>query len=171
MKYLWAPWRMNYILGKKEKGCFFCKKSKEKKDRENLILLKRKQGFIMMNRFPYNNGHLMVVPKRHCVDLEQLSRKEILELFQLLQISTRILKRCFHPHGFNIGVNIGVSGGAGEDHIHFHIVPRWAGDTNFMPVVGETKIIPQYLEETYERLRPAFSKRSRDKENQKGEEK
>jgi len=81
------------------------------------------------------------------------------------------LKRCFHPHGFNIGVNIGVSGGAGEDHIHFHIVPRWAGDTNFMPVVGETKIIPQYLEETYERLRPAFSKRSRGKENQKGEEK
>jgi ATP adenylyltransferase len=156
MKYLWAPWRMDYILEGKQKSCIFCKKPKERKDKENLILYQNQYAFVMMNKFPYNNGHLMVIPKRHCLDLEQLDDKEFRELSHLLKASTQILKRSLHPHGFNIGINIGKVGGAGEEHIHFHIVPRWTGDTNFMPVLSETKIIPEYLEETYQKLHSAF---------------
>jgi ATP adenylyltransferase len=156
MKYLWAPWRMDYILERKQKTCIFCKKPKERKDRENLILYQNQYAFVMMNKFPYNNGHLMVIPKRHCLDLEQLDDKEFRELSYLLKASTQILNRSLCPHGFNIGINIGKVGGAGEEHIHFHIVPRWTGDTNFMPVLSETKIIPEYLEETYQKLHSAF---------------
>jgi ATP adenylyltransferase len=156
MKFLWAPWRMGYILEGKQKSCIFCKKPKEKKDKENLILYQNKYAFVMMNKFPYNNGHLMVIPKRHCLDLGQLDDIEFLELSYLLKASTQILKRSLRPHGFNIGINIGKVGGAGEEHIHFHIVPRWTGDTNFMPVLSETKIIPEYLEETYQKLHSAF---------------
>jgi len=156
MKYLWAPWRMDYILEGKEKSCIFCKKPKERKDKENLILYQNQYAFVMMNKFPYNNGHLMVIPKRHCIDLGQLDDKEFRELSYLLKASTQILKKSLHPHGFNIGLNIGKVGGAGEEHIHFHIVPRWPGDTNFMPVLSETKIIPEYLEETYQKLHSAF---------------
>ena len=156
MRYLWSPWRMDYILGKKRKGCIFCGKPLEKKDKENLILYQSKYAFVMMNRFPYNNGHLMVVPKRHCLDLDQLNDKELRELLLLLKASTRVLKGSLRPHGFNIGINIGAVGGAGEEHIHFHIVPRWTGDTNFMPVLGETKVVPEYLEKTYQNLYAAF---------------
>jgi ATP adenylyltransferase len=156
MRYLWSPWRMDYILRKKRRGCIFCKKPMEGKDKENLILYQGKYTFVVMNKFPYNNGHLMVVPKRHCLSLDQLDDKEFQELFYLLKVSTQVLKASLHPHGFNIGINIGKVGGAGEEHIHFHIVPRWTGDTNFMPVFGETKIIPQYLEETYQKLRSFF---------------
>jgi len=152
MKYLWAPWRMDYILGNKKKGCFFCEKLKEKRNVENLILYQGEFVFVIMNKYPYTNGHLMVVPKRHCRDLEQLDANELRELFELLKASTQVLKASLHPHGFNIGMNIGKIGGAGEDHLHLHIVPRWAGDTNFMPVIGETKIIPEYLEKTYQKL-------------------
>jgi ATP adenylyltransferase len=109
-----------------------------------------------MNKYPYANGHLMVVPKRHFLDLEQLDHNELRELFNLLRISTRVLKASLHPHGFNIGINIGKVGGAGEDHLHLHIVPRWAGDTNFMPVIGNTKIVPEYLEKTYQKLHSTF---------------
>jgi ATP adenylyltransferase len=121
-----------------------------------------------MNKFPYNNGHLMVVPKRHCIDLDQLNDEEFQELFYLLKVSKQVLKECLHPHGFNIGINIGKVGGAGEDHIHFHIVPRWTGDTNFMPVLSETKIIPDYLEKTYHKLNSAFRDLFRKKRGQKG---
>lgn len=168
MKYLWAPWRMEYILGEKKRGCFFCKKLKEKKNRKNLILYQGKYVFVVMNKYPYNNGHLMIVPKRHYLDLEQLDNKELKELFDLLRTSIKVLKACFHPHGFNIGINIGKVGGAGEDHLHLHIVPRWAGDTNFMPVIGETKIVPEYLEKTYQRLHSAFTDLLRKKRVQKG---
>jgi ATP adenylyltransferase len=156
MEYLWAPWRMEYILGKKKRGCFLCKKLKAKKNKEHLILCQGRHAFVIMNKFPYTNGHLMVVPKRHCLHLEQLRRDESEELFGLLKASVSALKASFHPHGFNIGMNIGKMGGAGEDHLHLHVVPRWAGDTNFMPVLGKTKVISQYLEETYEKLRSAF---------------
>jgi len=156
MKFLWAPWRMSYILDKKDEGCLFCRNATEKRDRENLILHHGKYGFVMMNKFPYNNGHLMVVPNRHSLDFEALHENEIKELFHLLRMATRVLKDLLHPHGFNIGINIGRVGGAGEDHLHVHIVPRWAGDTNFMPILSETKIIPQYLEKTYQLLRPGF---------------
>jgi ATP adenylyltransferase len=168
MKYLWAPWRMDYILGKKRKGCFFCKKLKEKKNKKNLVLYEGEYVFVIMNKYPYNNGHLMVVPKRHCLDLEQLLETELKELFDLLKTSIRVLKASIHPHGFNIGINIGKMGGAGENHLHIHIVPRWAGDTNFMPVIGETKIIPEYLERTYQALHSAFADLLRKKRVQKG---
>ncbi|MGD0916214.1 MAG: HIT domain-containing protein [Thermodesulfobacteriota bacterium] len=157
MRFLWAPWRIDYILEKKQKGCIFCNKLSEKRDQANLILYQGKHTFVMMNKFPYNNGHVMVVPKCHCPDLEQLDDKELRDLFFLLRTSVRILKAMLRPDGFNIGTNIGKVGGAGvDDHIHFHIVPRWIGDTNFMPVLGETKIIPEYLEKTYEKLHAAF---------------
>lgn len=156
MKYLWAPWRMNYILKGKKENCIFCKKPREKKDEENLILFQDKKAYVMMNKFPYNNGHLMVIPKRHCLDLEQLSDEEFRELSYLLKTSIQVLKKSLFPHGFNIGINIGRIGGAGEEHIHFHVVPRWIGDTNFMPLLSETKIIPEYLEETYQKLYSAF---------------
>jgi ATP adenylyltransferase len=168
MKYLWAPWRMDYILGEKKKGCFFCRKLKEKKDKENLILYKGKHVFVVMNKYPYNNGHLMIVPKRHYLGLERLDDKESKELFDLLRASIKVLRACFRPHGFNIGMNIGRVGGAGEDHLHLHIVPRWAGDTNFMPVMAETKVVPEYLEKTYQRLHSAFSDLTRKKRAQKG---
>lgn len=168
MKFLWSPWRMDYILGKKQRGCIFCKKPMEKKDRENLILYRGRYAFVMMNRFPYNNGHLMVVSKRHCLDLDQLNDKEFQELFFLLRASTQVLKTSLHPHGFNIGINMGRAGGAGEEHLHVHIVPRWTGDTNFMPVLGETKIVPEYLEKTYQKLHAAFMNLRRKKVGRKG---
>lgn len=157
MKYLWAPWRMDYILGSKEKGCFFCIKPSEKKDKENLILFKGKYAFIMMNRYPYNNGHLMIVPKRHYIDLEKLKDREVKELFDLLRSSVEVLRETLSPQGFNIGMNLGKVAGAGEEHLHFHVVPRWTGDTNFMPILSETKVIPEYLLNIYEKLKIAFS--------------
>ena len=164
MKYLWAPWRMDYILRDKGKGCFFCEKLREKRNVKNLILYQGEYVFVIMNKYPYTNGHLMVVPKRHCLDLGQLEANELREIFELLKASAQVLKASLHPHGFNIGMNIGKIGGAGEDHLHFHIVPRWAGDTNFMPVIGETKIIPEYLEKTYQKLHSTFMGYLRKKE-------
>ena len=168
MKFLWAPWRMGYILERKQEGCLFCRKPIEKRDRENLILHHGKYGFVMMNKFPYNNGHLMVVPNRHCHDFEALHESETKELFYLLKTGTQVLRETLHPHGFNIGINIGKVGGAGEDHLHVHIVPRWAGDTNFMPILCETKIIPQYLEKTYQILRLGFRNHLRKRIVRKG---
>ena len=156
MKYLWAPWRMDYILRKKKRECFFCRNLKEKKSKKNLVLVQGESVFVVMNKYPYTNGHLMIVPKRHTVDLEQLDNNELKELFDLLKTSIRVLKSSLRPHGFNIGMNIGKVGGAGEDHLHIHLVPRWTGDTNFMPVIGETKIISEYLEETYQKLHSVF---------------
>jgi len=169
MRYLWAPWRMEYILEGKQKGCIFCKKPREKKDKENLILYQNEYALVMMNKFPYNNGHVMVVPKHHGPDLNQLGDKEFQELIYLLKATIQILKTILHPHGFNIGMNIGKIGGAGvEDHVHFHIVPRWTGDTNFMPILGKTKIVPEYLEKTYDQLHPAFADLKRRKRGRKG---
>jgi ATP adenylyltransferase len=160
---------MDYILEEKQKGCIFCKKPLEKRNKVNLILHQGRHAFVMMNKFPYNNGHVMVVPKRHCPDLEQLDDKELQDLLFLLRASARILREMLRPDGFNIGMNIGKVGGAGvDDHIHFHIVPRWIGDTNFMPVLGETRIIPEYLEKTYEKLHSAFMDLSQRKKGRKG---
>jgi ATP adenylyltransferase len=162
---------MDYILEKKKRGCIFCKKPTERRDKKNLILHQGDDAFVIMNKFPYNNGHLMVVPKRHCLDMAQLDDGELQELSYLLKVSTQVLKRCLHPHGFNIGMNIGKVGGAGEEHIHFHIIPRWTGDTNFMPVLSETKIVPEYLEETYQKLHSAFRDLFRRERDQKGRRK
>ncbi len=153
MKVLWAPWRMTYIAGDREQGCLLCSKLKGRDDRGNLILCRSSHSFVILNRFPYTNGHLMVVPNRHVASLDELNEGEMVALMALLKQSIIILKRALKPDGFNVGMNIGSVAGAGiEDHIHFHIVPRWNGDTNFMPVLVETKVMPEYLEKTYDRL-------------------
>lgn len=153
MKVLWAPWRMTYIAGDREQGCLLCSKLRGRNDRGNLILYRSSQSFIILNRYPYSNGHLMVAPNRHVASLDELNEGEMVGLMALLKQSALILKRALKPDGFNVGMNIGRVAGAGiEDHIHFHIVPRWNGDTNFMPVLFETKVMPEYLEKTYEKL-------------------
>ncbi len=157
MKQLWAPWRLQYILGEKTEECIFCTKPEEDKDKENLILYRGKHVFTIMNLYPYNNGHLMVVPYAHEEDLSGLSRETLCELMIVTEQCQSILKRVFAAHGFNIGINIGRAAGAGiDEHIHIHIVPRWDGDTNFMPVLGETKVIPQHIFATYDLLLPFF---------------
>ncbi len=168
MKRLWAPWRMTYIRREKSKGCLFCDKPTEGMDSRNLILFQGRRAFVIMNRFPYNSGHLMIVPRRHCLDFEELERAEVQELFELSRLSLKILKATFRPQGFNIGVNIGRAAGAGEEHLHVHIVPRWAGDTNFMPVLSEAKVVPEYLDETYRRLHDAFEALGRRRKGKKG---
>lgn len=152
MKTIWAPWRIEYLKEEKEAGCIFCKKPKENKDRENLIIYRGETGFIIMNRYPYSNGHLMAVPYRHIKELEELDDRERLELMNLVIKCLGILE-ALKPDGSNIGMNLGRAAGAGiDDHIHFHIVPRWSGDTNFMPVIGDIKVMPEYLGETYLKL-------------------
>ncbi|MFQ5752674.1 MAG: HIT domain-containing protein [bacterium] len=154
---LWAPWRMDYILGEKEEGCIFCSKVQENDDKKNLILYRGDHNFVIMNKYPYNNGHLMVVPYRHIAELEILEDSESLEMIKIISKSIAVLKQTIHPEGLNIGLNIGTIAGAGiEDHLHFHIVPRWAADTNFMPVVGQTKVISEALAKTWERLKETF---------------
>ena len=153
MKVLWAPWRIKYITGDKEEGCIFCKKPKEGNDKENLILYTGETSFIIMNRYPYSNGHLMTVPYKHTNSFSDLSQDERLDLMNLTAKCLDILQ-VIKPEGFNIGMNLGRTGGAGiDDHLHFHIVPRWSGDNNFMPVIGNIRVMPEYLEETYETLR------------------
>jgi len=154
MKQLWAPWRIEYIKLEKPKECIFCKAVKENKDKENLILWRGKDAFVIMNRFPYNNGHLMIAPYRHIGQFEELTKDELAEMSVLLQKSIIVLRKAMSPEGFNVGINIGKIAGAGvEDHIHMHIVPRWSGDTNFMPVISDTRVIPQALHDTYTELK------------------
>ncbi|MCG8607647.1 HIT domain-containing protein [bacterium] len=154
---LWAPWRMEYILGEKEGGCIFCDKPKQDTDKSNLILFRGQHNFVIMNRYPYNNGHLMVVPYKHTGEFEALDEAESFEIMALLAKSMAILKDCLRAEGFNLGMNLGQCAGAGIDcHLHFHIVPRWPADTNFMPVLGQTKVISEALDETWERLHQGF---------------
>ena len=161
---LWAPWRIDYILGEKEDGCIFCNRLKLDDDRENLILVRKGKSFVIMNRYPYNNGHLIVAPNRHEGDIEKLKEDEMLELFPLIQKSTHALSMSMNPDGFNIGLNLGRVAGAGvEDHLHFHIVPRWNGDTNFMPVLGDVKVISEHLLSTYDKLEGTFKALNKEK--------
>ena len=161
---LWAPWRIDYILGEKEDGCIFCNRLKHKDDRENLIIVRKVKSFVIMNRYPYNNGHLMVAPNRHEGNIKNLREDEILELFSLIQESIHTLSISMNPDGFNIGVNLGRVAGAGvEDHLHFHIVPRWNGDTNFMPVLGDVKVISEHLLSTYDKLKETFKALNKEK--------
>lgn len=158
MDIIWAPWRMEYIKqNKKDKGCFLCRVIKSKNDRKNFILYRGKNVFVILNIFPYNNGHIMVVPNRHTGAIEEIKEEEEKEIFLLLKASVKILKEVLNPAGFNIGINLGEVAGAGvAGHIHFHIVPRWKGDTNFMPVISNTKVISQSLNELYGLLYPEF---------------
>jgi len=160
MKVLWAPWRMEYILsGGKEEGCIFCPGKDRSKDAERLILKVTPHATVMMNRYPYTNGHLLVAPVRHVPDLEGLSAEEMLALINTVRETLEVLRRHMGPEGFNVGMNLGRVAGAGvEEHCHFHIVPRWNGDTNYMTVLGDVRVIPQHIEETYEALIPYFHK-------------
>jgi len=160
MKALWAPWRMEYILGKKEPECIFCSYPKKNNDRDNLILYRSAHTFVMMNKYPYNNGHIMVVPYIHTSTLDGLADEILLDFMKVTQYSLKCLKEAFRPEGFNIGINIGAVAGAGmEEHVHLHMVPRWAGDTSFMSVLGEIRVIPEYIMETYDKLYPIFNKK------------
>ena len=162
MKRLWTPWRMAYIRpskkttkSKKPSGCIFCDKIKMSKrsDRKNLVLLRGERAFLMMNLYPYTNGHLMVAPYTHTGELESLDGETLTEMMLLVGKGIRALRRVMSPHGFNVGMNIGRVAGAGvEDHVHIHVVPRWNGDTNFMPVLAETRMIPELLPDTYDHL-------------------
>ncbi len=154
---LWAPWRIEYIEGEKEDACIFCRGFKERDDKKNLILYRSELCFVIMNRFPYNSGHLMVAPNEHIGSIEELPDEVLLDMMNTVKKSVRALKDAINPDGFNIGINQGKSAGAGiVDHVHIHIVPRWTGDTNFMPVLSNTRVVPEYLERTYDKLKPHF---------------
>lgn len=154
---LWAPWRMAYIGATQPAGCLLCQLSREGTDRANLILHRGPRTYVVLNLYPYNNGHLMIVPYRHCPQLDQLSPEESLEVMDEARRATRVLTRGFGAEGFNVGFNLGKAAGAGiSEHVHLHVVPRWVGDTNFMPVLADTKVMPDYLESTYDTLAPLF---------------
>ncbi len=157
MDKLWAPWRITYVSKTRTKGCIFCKAFKEKKDRENHIVLRSRHSFAILNTFPYNNGHVMVVSKRHVPSFEGLNEDEILDINKVLKQIMTALKSILKPAGFNVGMNLGKVAGAGIDkHMHIHVVPRWLGDTNFMPVLSDAKIISQSLNELYAKLADAL---------------
>jgi len=160
MNRLFAPWRMKYILdNNKENGCIFCNFPEENNDEERFILARSKKSFIMLNAFPYNNGHLMVSPYRHIADYDDLSIEELVDIHVNVQKVIKMLKRVQNPQGFNVGLNLGKTAGAGfDEHLHIHIVPRWNGDTNFMPVLDDTRVIPQSLLETYRTLKNDWDK-------------
>lgn len=157
---LWTPWRMSYIRGERRAvdGCPFCVlPGPEFSDEEALILYRGAHAYVILNAFPYNPGHLMAVPYRHVAGYDELTEEEAVEMTTLCRRAVRALKEVSGPTAFNIGINVGAVAGAGiGDHIHQHVVPRWAGDTNFMPLIGQTRVLPELLEETYQRLAPAF---------------
>jgi ATP adenylyltransferase len=156
MERLWAPWRMEYIGSAREgkdEGCLFCEKPKEGDDEKALIVARSELSFAILNRYPYNSGHLMIAPFRHVGELEEVKDEESLDMQQLLQLCIRALNETMQPEGFNIGMNLGVVAGAGiPDHLHWHVVPRWNGDTNFMPTIAQVKVMPELLSETQARL-------------------
>ena len=157
MDRLWAPWRLEYIQGAEDDRCIFCAEEDSTNDQMRLIVARGEHSLVIMNRYPYSNGHLMVSPYRHLSDTAELESDEVLEIHQLMVCSQAVLRDVCSAQGFNIGWNIGPSAGAGiADHIHMHIVPRWAGDSNFMPILADTRVIPQHIETTYALLAKAF---------------
>jgi ATP adenylyltransferase len=157
MQHMWAPWRMAYLTGHGPTGCVFCQKVDEHADDANLIVTRRERCFVTMNLYPYNNGHLMVVPYRHVASLEDLAPEELLDLMATVNLALAGLRNSMSPAGFNIGVNLGKAAGAGIDtHVHVHVVPRWAGDTNFMPVVADVRVVPESLIDTCRKVRQAI---------------
>jgi len=165
LKNLWAPWRLSYIEGlskkSEESACLFCRVASlgPEYDEENLVVYRGERVFAILNKFPYNNGHLMVVPYRHVPSCEELSDDELADLYRTINLMLKALRAAYSPDGFNIGANIGRDAGAGiEGHFHVHIVPRWRGDTNFMPVTAGTKVIPQLLKDSFDSIRRAIEK-------------
>lgn len=157
MNNLWAPWRMDYVEREPPKGCIFCRYPAEESDRENLLLWRGERVFVMLNRYPYSNGHLLVVPYLHTADLGALAPEDRDDLFRTVTRMTAILGKVVKAEGFNVGMNLGRCAGAGiADHLHAHVVPRWTGDTNFMAVLGEVKVIAEHLSATYDKLAEAL---------------
>jgi ATP adenylyltransferase len=154
MEYLWAPWRVEYIERHEESGCILCEKPREGHDEANFILLRGQDNFVMLNAFPYNPGHLLIAPYRHIADLQDLTNKEAGEHFEIVKKAMGLLRQVMKPAGFNIGLNLGRVAGAGiAEHLHTHIVPRWRGDANFMPVTCDTKVMSEGLSTLYRKLR------------------
>ncbi|MFP4521827.1 MAG: HIT family protein [Fibrobacterota bacterium] len=161
MDRMWAPWRMEYVSATDDKkdACVFCGKEKPVDDKKDLLLYRGGKCFVLMNLYPYNNGHLMVIPFRHLNDVSLLDADERKEIFDLTVKSKEVLAKVYSPHGFNVGMNLGRPAGAGiDEHIHMHILPRWNGDTNFMPVIAHTKVISEGMESSWEKLRAEFDK-------------
>jgi len=160
MEQLWAPWRIEYIEKPKGDGCILCQKPREDDDEANLILFRGQSNFVILNAFPYNPGHLMVAPYRHIANLQDLTDEEAKEHFNLVKKGLELLKETLKPAGFNVGLNIGKVAGAGiEGHLHTHIVPRWQGDANFMPVLSDTRVLSEALIATYKKLKAKLSSR------------
>lgn len=158
MNHLWSPWRMEYIENSKEDGCIFCDAQEKEDSAENLIAFRGEHAYVILNRYPYTSGHLMVVPFRHEATLEGLDPQTRAEMMELTTRCMTVLRKVYNPQAFNLGANIGEAAGAGvKEHVHIHIVPRWAGDTNFMSAVGKTRVLPELLEQTYERVKNGFS--------------
>jgi len=160
MERLWSPWRMEYILASKDEPegseCIFCRI--QRGEESERVLTRSDLGFVVLNKFPYSPGHILVIPNRHVGDLEDLDDEEGLDLQRLMRRSVKALREEYVPHGFNIGMNLGRVAGAGvPDHLHWHVVPRWSADTSFMPVVGETIVLPELVAETARRLAPRFA--------------
>ncbi|HZD01763.1 MAG TPA: HIT domain-containing protein [Actinomycetes bacterium] len=169
---LWTPWRMAYIRRAADDGgsggCVFCDVPAERDDEKNHVLARGVHTFVILNAFPYNPGHLMVAPYRHIGDFVDLTDEELAETMAFTRIAVRALREGSDAHGFNLGMNLGQIAGAGiADHLHLHLVPRWGGDTNFMPVVGQTKVLPELLSETWQRLRPWFAEAERELRGQR----
>ena len=158
MNHLWSPWRMKYISrSEKKAGCIFCNAADCTDSEENLIVRRTKLAFVILNRYPYNSGHVMVVPFAHQPSLVSLDKATQAEMMELINESLKTIESLYKPQGFNVGANIGSIAGAGvADHVHFHIVPRWAGDTNFMTTVGEARVLPEELSQTYQRLKDGW---------------
>lgn len=158
MQYLWSPWRMPYILEHKhEPGCVFCHAQDHPDDPQHLVVYMGKLAYVILNRYPYTSGHVMVIPKQHTASIEELSNEVRSEMMELTNTCLQVLRKVYSPEGFNLGMNIGEAAGAGiAEHVHMHIVPRWSGDTNFMSSLGQTRVLPEALGETYRRVRSAW---------------
>jgi ATP adenylyltransferase len=158
LDYLWSPWRMSYInQSERKEQCVFCAAQEGPASPENLVVARGRQAFVILNRYPYTSGHLMVVPNPHLPSLEFLDPDVRAEMMELVSQAVQVLREVYKPQGFNIGINIGAAAGAGiADHIHMHIVPRWSGDTNFMSSLGQTRVLPENLEDTYLRVQQAW---------------
>lgn len=158
MNILWAPWRIGYVTAPKTDGCFLCEAHAAGRDRDRLILHRSRRVYLILNTYPYNTGHLMIAPFRHLSTLERLDGEERSDLMNIADLAVRVLQAALSPDGFNLGLNLGRAAGAGlEGHLHMHVVPRWAGDVNFMPVLGDAKVIPEHLQATYDRLTSALT--------------
>ena len=154
---LWAPWRIDWILSQKPEGCFLCEGAAPEAGEDQLVLARGPHAYVLMNRYPYASGHLLVAPRQHTGDLVALPEETVVECARWIRTSVDVLGRGMAPHGFNVGLNLGVAGGAGvPGHLHWHVVPRWHADTNFMPMLCDTRVIPEHLRATWRKLRPLF---------------